>query len=1060
MKPIQLKMQAFASYGVETCIDFRNLNQKLFLITGDTGSGKTTIFDAIVFALYGEASSSINKKEGIVLQSQYAPLNVEPYVELTFTEGNDEQCYTVRRVPKHLRLLTRGAGKGIDTREVNGSVTLTMPDGTDYPSKEAGKKIVDLIGLTKEQFMQIAMIAQGEFLQLLRAKSDDKKVIFRKLFHTELYEQIVREVDNRKKNLEKTLATVRTECQTELGHVRIPTQSEHAGQLNMYLEQLQNGALVQMAPFLEELEALLQERKQEQKSAAARLKQAEKERDCIRDAETEAEGLQRAYEQLDAAERYLRQAEAERADYEEKERLVSKIRAAYAIDTEYRHLRKSSDLLARTQKDLKMHQTNLPIQKKQAELCRVEEQAQQEHYNHVLEQTSKIEAQVTAALDIFAKQELAAAEMKTAAQTVATLQDSQQKTEESFTALTAFQEQYTNELAQYDTLSAEQERSHLEEKELDAFAEQLTVLHRQADQLTLQKKRSADALTAYEAARRTYQGHKEHYEQLRQQFLDTQAGFLARDLAPGAPCPVCGSTEHPRLRILTESHPELTKEALDSAEAQATLLAEVQEKKSANSQAENAKFRQMEQRLQEDWESFCEKLKAQKNPCTPAALTDADDWLKKQQSAWCAQRDFLQEQVRKQTACKNALDTTITKLRELEPIRTELQKKLQNANQQFTEKQTTYRTLDTSSAFSDRQAALAASKEAKAESEQAKALYEEKKAASAATSRTAEQTEALLRRCESELPGYEKAVQEQAAAYETLLAEHHVTEADWQALTEQYPSAEADRLQRLCIEWRNQLTAAIAKREAAAALIGKQERPDLSLLKEQYLEAEQRVRTARDESDTIRMELQDNETVLRHLQPKLDAREQTVAEHARLERLYRQVSGNVKGSRMDLETYVQRYFLRRILYAANLRFQEMSGGQFELRMVEEAEAGDGKNRGLDLMVYSAVTGKVREIRTLSGGESFLAALSLALGMADQIKESAPGIHLDVMFLDEGFGSLDESARDQAVRVLQEMAGASRLIGIISHVTELKQEIDDQLLVTKDEHGSHVRWQIS
>ena len=138
----------------------------------------------------------------------------------------------------------------------------------------------------------------------------------------------------------------------------------------------------------------------------------------------------------------------------------------------------------------------------------------------------------------------------------------------------------------------------------------------------------------------------------------------------------------------------------------------------------------------------------------------------------------------------------------------------------------------------------------------------------------------------------------------------------------------------------------------------------------------------------------------------------------------------------------------------------MSGGQFELRMVEEADAGDGKNRGLDLMVYSAVTGKVREIRTLSGGESFLAALSLALGMADQIKESAPGIHLDVMFLDEGFGSLDESARDQAVRVLQEMAGASRLIGIISHVTELKQEIDDQLLVTKDEHGSHVRWQIS
>lgn len=183
-------------------------------------------------------------------------------------------------------------------------------------------------------------------------------------------------------------------------------------------------------------------------------------------------------------------------------------------------------------------------------------------------------------------------------------------------------------------------------------------------------------------------------------------------------------------------------------------------------------------------------------------------------------------------------------------------------------------------------------------------------------------------------------------------------------------------------------------------------------------------------------------------------------EHGRIDHLYRLVSGNVSGSRMDLETYVQRYYLEKILYAANRRFRDMSAGQFELRMYNLEKAGEGKNRGLDLMVYSAVTGKEREVRTLSGGESFMAALALALGMADQIQESSAAINLDMMFIDEGFGSLDEHSRNQAVKVLLEMAEGSKLIGIISHVTELKQEIEDQLIVIKDESGSHVKWQIS
>ena len=172
MKPIQLTMQAFGSYGKKTVIDFTKPDQNLFLITGDTGSGKTTIFDAIVFALYGEASSVVNRKNGAELQSQFAAASVEPFVELVFSEkeGSEDVHYTVRRVPKHVRPLKRGTG----LKEESGSVSLIMSDGTEYPSKETDKKLEEIVGLTKNQFMQVAMIAQGEFMALLRAKSDDK----------------------------------------------------------------------------------------------------------------------------------------------------------------------------------------------------------------------------------------------------------------------------------------------------------------------------------------------------------------------------------------------------------------------------------------------------------------------------------------------------------------------------------------------------------------------------------------------------------------------------------------------------------------------------------------------------------------------------------------------------------------------------------------------------------------------------------------------------------------------------------------------------------------------
>lgn len=347
MRPQKLTMQAFGSYGQKTIIDFTKTDQNLFLVTGDTGAGKTTIFDAIVFALYGEASSVSNKKEGVVLQSQYAGLELEPYVELEFTDGREQDIYIVRRVPRHLKKITRGAAKGVGTREITGSVSLIMPDGTEYPQKESNGKLQEIIGLTKNQFMQVAMIAQGEFMELLRAKSDDKKKIFRRLFNTEMYEDIAVELGNRKRAKEKDIAVIRTRCQSEAARVKLLSDSvknqgqDDCGQqadvleesLDKLKKQIADGEIVAAGDFLEILFRYCRVLDRELEKAEKSYREAADIRDRKRDEYTEAQQLQQLFLQLDQAESELAKCRELTSEMEKKEQLSGQIQAAWEVKT-------------------------------------------------------------------------------------------------------------------------------------------------------------------------------------------------------------------------------------------------------------------------------------------------------------------------------------------------------------------------------------------------------------------------------------------------------------------------------------------------------------------------------------------------------------------------------------------------------------------------------------------------------------------------------------------------------------------------------------------------------
>lgn len=1167
MRPIKLVMQAFGSYGQKTTIDFEQPNQNLFLITGDTGAGKTTIFDAIVYALYGETGSSSNSKDGIALQSQYAAYDVDPFVELTFSEncGGMEELYTVRRVPRHLRYKKRSSTKVKttkiaadeaentfekntfeentsegrasiaedrkivrDTREVTGSISLIMPDESEYPPKEANKKIEEIVGLTKEQFMQVAMIAQGEFMELLRAKSDDKKKIFRKLFHTELYENIVNELYKRKKAKEAEISKIKTACQTEAAHILIPKEYERTEVLNELKKQIKDGMIVVMPKLLEELNLLCEFLRKQEKTAKKEVKRLSKERDEKREAFQKAEALKNFYTQLESAKEQLVQCQEEKEEVEQKIRLMGQIRAAYDLQgyyVRYQDVRQRGD---KTEAALAEQEKSLPELILDARQLVEEEEKGKKVFDDALVSYSAVRQRVDTAKETFYKIEKAQKQYETLAVSYGNVKIDVQNKQQQLAQLEEKEVEWRKQAELLQNVEAMLEKWNGKQNQINELRLALEHASGLRKDLKEQHNKAKKAKESYEQIRAVYEEKKENYERARQSFLDAQAGFLAKELKKGKPCPVCGSLEHPSPRPWEEVHETLSQELLDAMAKDVEIYAKQQEQKAMDAKAANA----LCEEKNVTWESSFDELMLRVNDILAellngqmpwdlkkeANLYTGSEWLSGEIAGWQARKQEVQcssseksqmevqaeqsnpeniqkEQLRifetqellqgiqrwihvlqeqltgKISVCKNQV-RMLGQLRE--SLRTvELKKQAAKVTlEEALQKQTAAAAMlesassavqtlrETANEFASVKEADALLKKAEEEKASLELFYKKASQTAKRAVSAKEQCMLFVERYKKELPELLAQCESRKAEYEKAMRDKDMSQSKWQQLVDFY-GRDADKEIQFAVDAYNKKKLSAENMYAfAEEHIGGREKPVMDVVERQKKEAQEAFDQSMAEHEYFKKYLDDNQRTYESLAPRMDARRQIVEAHTKLETLYKLVSGNVTDNRMDLETFVQRYYLERILYAANRRFQEMSAGQFELRMVDAEHAGKGKNRGLDLMVYSTVTGKVREVRTLSGGESFMAALSLALGMADQIQESTSSIHLDMMFIDEGFGSLDDHSRNQAVRVLQEMAGGSRLIGIISHVTELKQEMDNQLIVRKDENGSHVKWEIS
>lgn len=1060
MKPINLTMQAFGSYGAKTTLDFTKPTQNLFLITGDTGAGKTTIFDAIVFALYGEASSGANPKEGEILRSQYAPLSAEPFVELKFDDGTD--VYTVKRVPRYRKLQTKGAGKGMELNKTAESekVTLIMPDGQEYPPKESDKKIEEIVGLTKEQFMQVAMIAQGEFMKILREKSDEKKVIFRKLFHTEIYEQIVRELDRRRKEKEVGLKSMQAQCQTIASGVNVPEEYEDAETLNMLKERIKGGVIADVGQFLLLMRKFCESLLDACKNAQEDYERAEIKKDEKNELYTRAEGIVKYFTQWEDADKTLRECESMNAGIEEMKKLILDIDAAYEIKAAHIRYDESKKKAEETQNKIRDNREKLPnliLAAEKAEegkeKAKAEFEAEQGIFNRITERVETAEKS-------FEKLGLLRKALKKNEEQLASAKkahDAQSKALEDLKAKEAEWKKRALELGNAEALYEAWKGKDAQTQRFEADIIALEKIKTDLIKITCNK---AEANAQFGEASKAYEAKKQEYDALNKKYMNSKAKYFVERLEDGKPCPICGSIAHPAPRACEADEEDISQERLDEVKQEAERLN--QKLSDAASKLRSAGDMILEKGMARA-ESF-EKLRGDMLKIVDTAGRELtidtvrgifEDW----KSAVEKEGEILKRNAQEAVKISGLLSDADYKKEELAKKADECRKNAEDANVSLESSKREIASVKEGlqyASFDEAQAELSAAKE----SYQAKKQMRDKAEKNASEAdRKKRETQNAIALFEEELPKQAEQFNKKAAEYEEIMSGKGLSELEWKDITEKHGKAQISRLQNKVREHGEKKAAAQSLKSAAEKEIEGKSRPDMEKLADEKSQAQAEYKLAAEKLENVKELYKGNKAAYDKLYAQSSEQTTLTNQHKKLKNLYELFSGNVSGARMDLETYVQRHYLEKILHDANRRFLEMSSGQFELRMIDLEKAGEGKNKGLDLMVYSTVTGKLREIRTLSGGESFMAALALSLGMADRIQQNAASLKLDMMFIDEGFGSLDDHSRSQAVRVLKEMAGGMRLVGIISHVTELKQEIDNRLAVKRDGNGSRAEWEI-
>lgn len=1065
MKPILLTMQAFGSYGEKTEIDFQK-GGDFFLISGDTGSGKSTIFDAMMFALYGEVSTNGSGKENELLSQFVDVRNDKPLVSLAFTahQHGQEETYKITRTPRHIRPAKRTGAK---QQEEGETAELLMPDGSQYPGKlsDTNRKIEELVGLTADQFRKVVMIAQGEFMDFLRAGSKEKTELLRDLLKTDYYYQLSERLKTLAKEKNTAAKTQRANMSFFAGRAvteGLPEEDaqalEAAKGTVITAKELQPEQVDALVDVLSDVCARLQ---LQQGELAQQQTAAQKDRDeCMKRIEA-AQPLMKRFEELESAEKTLQECAAQADEIEKKRGLIGKIRDAWAIEPKYQRMKDARDALTNGQTELAAKQQELPQLKQTAADAAALHQQMEKTKDAATTQCAEVETKVEKALETFVALEKAEKALRQAEEVDAKAKANAESAKKALDDFKKQEDAWRKQEAELQGAEAAYEVCKQQNQQYRDLKKSLEDLHGNQKDVQEKARQAAAAKDAYASATQKYQRAQNEYDDYRLAFLNAQAGLLARELVSGKPCPVCGALEHPAPCQLTQENQQLNRGELDRRRKAADDAAKAQEEKAKESESAQVKLTERQKAAEEAEKKLVENAKNIRENVPMATAADVEAmltaWLPELQSA----SKSVQAKVKALDDVRKNLDGAKAEREKLEKAASAAQEMAKSTAVKKAEAEKTW-TLHqeelSSSAYRTREDAVAQRTQAqeakqKAEAAASQAAGKERQAQKAKT-----ECRARIQQLDAEMPKKQADAEEFNQQYQQTMAEKSLDETQWQALTETYPDVKiADRLQEEAEGFKEKKTAAEEKHKTAQNAITGREKPNMEQLNAAFEAAKAAWEKASAALEAAKHLHLDNARVLNDLREGREPLANACKEANTAQHLSDVMAGTESGNRMNLETFVQRSYMEKILCDANRRFRDMSNGQFELKLINVEDAGEGKNKGLDLEVLSIVTGKTRSVNTLSGGESFMAALSLALGMADQIQAATAAIHLDVMFIDEGFGSLSDNARNEAVNILKEMAGKQRQIGIISHVSELKDEIENQLIVKKDDRGSHISW---
>lgn len=1064
MKPILLTMQAFGSYGEKTEIDFQK-GGDFFLISGDTGSGKSTIFDAMMFALYGEVSTNGSGKENELLSQFVDVRNDKPLVSLVFTahQHGQEETYKIMRTPRHIRPAKRTGAK---PQEEGETAELLMPDGSQYPGKlsETNRKIEELVGLTADQFRKVVMIAQGEFMDFLRADSKAKTALLRDLLKTRYYDDLTNKLQKQAGEKKKAAQTQRT----KLSLIAANAVTEGLPEEDAQALEAAKGTVItakelqpeQVDTLAEVLSAVCARLQLQQGELAQQQTAAQNDRDeCMKRIEA-AQPLMQRFKELEDAEKTLQECAAQGDEIEKKRGLIGKIRDAWAIEPKYQRMKDAQKALTNAQTELAAKQQELPQLKQTAAdaaaLHQQMEKAQQDATAH----ESEVKTKVKDALKTFDALEEAEKALRQAEEADAKAKADAESAKKALDDFKNQEDAWRKQEAELQGAEAAYEVCKQQNQQYRDLKKSLEELQSSRKDVQEKARQAAAAKDAYASATQKYQRAQNEYDDYRLAFLNAQAGLLARELAPGKPCPVCGALEHPAPCQLTQENQQLNREQLERRRKAADDAAKAQEEKAKESESAQVKLTERQKAAEEAEKKLVENARNIRENVPMATAADVEAML----TAWLPE---LQSASKSVQAKVDALKKVRENLDGAKAEREKLEKAAADA--QETAKSTTVKKAEAEKTWNLHQEELSGGTYRTREDTVAQRTQaqEAKQKAEAAASQAAEKErqaqkaetdcETQIRRLNEEMPQKQAKAEELNQQYQQTMAEKSLDETQWQALTANYDAEEPDRLQKEVRDFDQRKSKAEGQCATAQNAIAGREKPDMAKLEAASKAAESALKEVSDALKAAENLHSGNARVLNDLREGRDPLANACKEANTAQHLSDVMAGTESGNRMNLETFVQRNYMEKILCDANRRFRDMSNGQFELKLIPVEDAGEGKNKGLDLEVYSIVTGKTRSVNTLSGGESFMAALSLALGMADQIQAATAAIHLDVMFIDEGFGSLSDNARNEAVNILKEMAGKQRQIGIISHVSELKDEIENQLIVKKDDRGSHISW---